>query len=113
MARRFTTRFSTATFARSNHEAALLSGDGQPLYRAEKLAGRRDAGDCRRPAGGFRLQGRRGWSRYRPCLPQARPFQGGDDRAARGERGGVRELRERNPPSPWAWLVPAIHAFLV
>src|SRR4029077_11452667 len=41
------THSSTAIFARTSDEAALLSGNGQPLHRAQEHAGRRGPRDCR------------------------------------------------------------------
>src|SRR5262245_940775 len=87
--KRSTTRSSTAISARTGDEAALRSGDGQPLYRAQERTRRRDPRDRR----GSHRRPRRQWRsrriRYRPRLPQARPIQDRDHCAAARDSSGV------------------------
>src|SRR5262249_46303582 len=86
--RRSTTRSSTATSARTSDEAALLSGNGQPLYRAQERTRRREPGDRGGPRGRPRCKGRGRRVRYRPRLPQARSLEDRDHCAAASDGGG-------------------------
>ena len=105
--RRSTTPSSIGTFGalfeRTDHEAALLSGNGQPLYRAEAGTRRRNPRGRGRAQRRSRCERRGRRFRHRSGVAAPRSFDPGNDRTA-GDIAPRRVTVMAKPLDAHAWL---------